>query len=221
VKDNIIDFSAQLDKRNNISSLSDFQEQRREAIKKLPQFRGEIPSKNVIRALQDVKEGQIFWVEMDNKPYIVAEKTGKKLTIKALDETASVSTGITIYDMNKNLVSKEPLLDLTDDEVIFPLKERLWTWFNEDTSDRMYMLYGRDIHYVTVFEVVSRREDVGIVDRNELDIIIDALKNVGRLISIDFNTGDGEMCLEIWIRTNDSAAELLYLFPYDKALIEI
>lgn len=218
----VIDFERAKQKKEPLVVNSELNERRREAIKQLPRYRGEVPSKNTIRGLPDVKVGEIFWVESDNKAYIVAEKDRKKMTIKALDETATISTGVTIYEMNKRLVSKEPLFNWDDEEVVGKLKERLWEWFNEDTSDRFYMMYGRDLHYVTLFEVKSRlTQKNGLIAENELDLLDEMLQPVGNLISMDFNTSDGEMAIEIWVRTKDSDAELLYLFPYDKGVVKI
>lgn len=194
---------------------TDLENRKKEAIAKLSNYRGEVPSKNTIRSLPDVQPGQIFWVEMDHKAYLVADKNGKKLTIKALDETATISTGITIYDMNKSIISKEPLLDFEDPDVIGALDKRLNLWFMEDTADSKYLLYGRDIHYVTVFE---RDPSIG---ESPAIILRDCLKAVGSIISMDFNTSDGEPSVEIWIRTANSPAELLYLFPYDKGVVKI
>lgn len=218
----VIDFERAKQKKESPVVNSELNERRREAIKQLPRYRGEVPSKNTIRGLPDVKVGEIFWVESDNKAYLVAEKDRKKMTIKALDETATISTGVTIYEMNKRLVSKEPLFNWDDEEVVGKLKERLWEWFNEDTSDRFYMMYGRDLHYVTLFEVESRlTQKNGLIAENELDLLDEMLQPVGNLISMDFNTSDGEMAIEIWVRTKDSDAELLYLFPYDKGVVKI
>lgn len=201
----------------------DLQARKKEALKTLPGYRGEVQSKNNIRSLPDVVPGNIFWVNMDGKAYLVAAKEGRKLTIKALDETATISTGMTIYDMNKSLVSKEPIFDFSDKEAANALALRLAQFLQEDTSDNFYLLYGRDIHYVTVFETRTKRQNVNdpIIGAEALEIIMDTIKNVGDLISMDFNTSDGEQSVEIWIRTADSKAELLYLFPYDKGMVTI
>lgn len=190
-------------------------ERKKEAISKLPGYRGEVNSKNQIRQLPEVQPGQIFWVAMDNKAYLVAEKDKQKMTIKALDETATISTGMTIYDMNKGIVSKEPLFDWEDGEAVTRLNDRIIAWFSEETQDEFYLLYGRDIHYVSLFKKQPEHH-VSIVET-----LRETLFNIGDLISMDFNTSDGEPSIEIWIRTADSAAELLYLFPYDRGIISL
>lgn len=194
---------------------SDLNSRRKAAVEKLPGYVGEVNSKNMIRKMPNVKPGEIYWVTMDNKPYLVAEKEGKKITIKALDESASISTGMTIYEMNKSIISKEPLFDWQDAEATKKLSQRVKTFFTEDTNNNYYLMYGRNLHYVTLFTTDSKGYDTAI------DVIKDCLSAIGNLISMDFNTSDGEPSIEIWIRTAHSDAELLYLFPYDKGIVTI
>lgn len=194
----------------NLETLKD---RRREAVRALPQFRGEVPSKNFIRQLPKVEVGEIFWVEMDGMSYVVAnKKENGNLTIKALDEYATISTGITIYDMNKAIVSKEKLFRWKDEEEVKKLTERLQQWV-DDRGNTYYLLYGRDIHYVSLI-----RND-GLLSAASTNTIFDTVQNVGNLISMDFNEADGNEAVEIWVRTKESPAELLYLLPYDRGLI--
>lgn len=188
----------------------------------LPQYRGEVISKNNIRMLPNLRRGEIFWVNMDHGAYVVAsvdlDKDGRtRVVIKKLDETATISTGMTIFDMNKGIIAKESLLDWEDKDNIEKLRLRLRDWFSED-GDSFYLLYGRDIHYVTVFNSMTFR-----AKDNFLFELKGILGEVGDIISLDFdNLGDEtQHCVEIWVRTPDSPAELLYLMPYDKGVIEI
>ena len=186
---------------------------KKEAISKLPNYRGEIPSKNAIRRLPDVKQGEIFWIEMEEKPYIVSEKDNNRVTIKALDETATISTGMTIYDLNHDLVAKEPLFDWNDDVAVKELEEKLKDWFYEKTTDIYYLFYGRLIHYVTLVKKSN-------IHANLLEVLKEMIEQFAKLISIDV-INDGEPKLEIWVRTPNNDAELLYFFPYDKGLVDI
>lgn len=216
---NIVDFPTKEKETNERETLNN---RRREAIKKLSKYRGEVQSKNTIRQLPDVEVGQIFWVEMDNKAYIVAEKSAKKMTIKALDENASISTGMTIFEMNKSIISKEPVFDWTNEEAVNELENRVSKWFNEEARSQYYLLYGRDIHYVSLFNVEKRGDNMEYsVGAHATQDIRNVLGAIGEVISFDFNTASGEVCIEIWIRTADSKAELLYMFPYDNGLIKI
>lgn len=188
---------------------------KKERIAQLPNYRGEVMSRNAIRQLPSVEPGQIFWVAMDEKPYVIAEKEGRKITLKALDETATISTGITIYELNKSMVEKEPVFDWNNQDIVSNLDGKLQEWFYETTKDTFYLFYGRDIHYVTLVKKTGK-------DANLLENIKEMVEEFGELVSIDIDTDDnGEEKLEIWVRTEFSKAELLYFFPYDAALVEI
>lgn len=183
----------------------DIYDKKIEALSKLPQWRGTIRSRNSIRQLPDVKRGEIFWVELDHKPYIVSEINNNKAVIRALDENATISTGITIFEMNKNIVSKEPLFDLKNEEAKAELSENFDKWIGQKMN-RFLLLYGRNIHYFSLF-----KQESGL----KLDLFLDVLASVGKLISLDFNDDS----VEVWIRTDESPAELLYLLPFDEAII--
>lgn len=204
----------------DISKVKEREEKLKGQLALLPQYRGEVSTKNNIRMLPNLKRGEIFYVSMDHAAYCVAgvdldKKGHTRVVIKKLDETATISTGMTIYDMNKNIVSREPLLDWEDEENIKALAARLCEWFNED-GDSYYLMYGRDIHYVTLFNSYTTHDK-----SNFLYELKGILGEVGDIISLDFDTLEGEHCVEIWVRTPNSPAELLYLMPYDKGVIEI
>lgn len=192
--------------------LDNLVEKRKKAIKQLPQYRGEVQSKNQIRQLPEVAVGEIFWVNMDGCAYIVADKDKHKLTLKALDETASISTGFSVYELNKQLVEKEPLIELTEENVN-TLKSELKRWFDRAVlSNKYFLMYGREIHYVTLFK--HSDNEVAI------DTIFETILEVGDLISIDYNTeGDKQSVVEIWMRTKEERATLLYIIPYDRGIV--
>lgn len=191
-------------------------ERKKEAIKQLPKYRGEVPSKNAIRKLPNVNIGEIFWVDMDDKPYIVSDISPDRLiTIQALDETATISTGMTVYDLNKKLVSQEPLFNWNDKTAVEGLNEKLQKWFEEETQDTYYLLYGRNIHYVTLIKKNKENPD------NLFKNLKEMIEEFSELISIDIDETDEEKKVEIWVRTEFEKAELLYLFPYDSGLVEI
>jgi len=178
-----------------------------EGVKKLKRYVGDILSKNQIRELPITQVGDIFWVELDSCAYIVVEKEGKKVTIKKLDETASVSTGISIYDINKMISQEEPNMDISDTEVA----ARFEKWLKE-TNNKYYLLYGRAIHYVTLIDMEEYGYNGSIITQ-----LAALIQEIGDIISIDFDTVENEKCIEIWIRI-DGSAELLYLICYDKGI---
>lgn len=186
-----------------------------ERIKELPQYRGEVITKNNIRNLKEVSKGEIFWVSSENKAYVVSDKDKKKIELKALDETATISTGLTIYDMNKTIVSKEPTLDLSKGTVMNKLIDDVINWFNNIAAHGQYWVaYGRDIHYITLFHFDTHNYKM---TPEKAEKIVRILAETGDLISID----PEEDRLEIWVRTKDSLAELIYLFRYDSGFVDL
>ncbi len=188
---------------------------RKEKISQLPRYRGEIPTKSMLRKLPDLKTGEIFWVTNDNAPFIVSEKEKGKVGLKALDENTSVSTGYTIYEMNKALVSKEPVFNFQDAEANEKLMLDLKKYFKEDTSDEFYLMFNADQKYFSIFKCENHENpDVGS--------LIETIGNIGHLISVDRDVALGEQeALEIWIRTEKDKAGLFYLFPFDGALVKM
>lgn len=184
----------------------------RERIKKLPQYRGEVITKNNIRNLKEVSKGEVFWVSSENKAYVVSDKDKKKIELKALDETATISTGLTIYDMNKAIVSKEPTLDLSKGTVMNKLIDGLMDWFGKRLAT-YYLAYGRDVHYVTMFKNSASNS----FNEASAQLVIDTIAAVGDIISMDYE----EDRIEVWIRTKNSKAELIYIMPYDKGLVRL
>lgn len=205
---------------NTPTPLTEREEKLKRQLSLLPQYRGEVSSKNNIRMLPGLKRGEIFYVTLDHGAYVVADidmdkKGHTRVVIKKLDENATISTGMTIFDMNKGIIAKEPLLNWEDKDNIQALAKRMCEWFTED-GDSFYLLYGRDIHYVTLFNsYTTRNKD------NFLYELKGILSEVGDIISLDFDNIEGAHSVEIWVRTADSPAELLYLMPFDKGVIEI
>lgn len=183
-----------------------------ERIKELPQYRGEVITKNNIRNLKEVSKGEIFWVSSENKAYVVSDKDKKKIELKALDETATISTGLTIYDMNKAIISKEPTLDLSKGTVMNKLIDSLMDWFGKRLAT-YYLAYGRDVHYVTMFKNSASNS----FNEASAQLVVDTIAAVGDIISMDYE----EDRIEVWIRTKDSKAELIYIMPYDDGLVRL
>lgn len=183
-----------------------------ERIKELPQYRGEVITKNNIRNLKEVSKGEIFWVSSENKAYVVSDKDKKKIELKALDETATISTGLTIYDMNKAIVSKEPTLDLSKGTIMNKLIDSLMDWFGKRLAT-YYLAYGRDVHYVTMFKNSASNS----FNEASAQLVVDTIAAVGDIISMDYE----EDRIEVWIRTKDSKAELIYIMPYDDGLVRL
>jgi hypothetical protein len=178
-------------------------------VKKLPRFVAEVASKNTIRGLPNNKVGDIFWSQMDKCAWIIESKDNKKITLRKLDETASISTGMSIYDMTKAISSREELFNWEDKEAVDKLIVRYLEW-KKDIPDKYFLLFGIDIGYVTLF----KETDGGLFNG-----IKEAVQSIGELISLDFE--DEKKQIEVWIRTAKDPAALLYLTAFDTGLWEV
>lgn len=196
----------------------ELEQRKKDALKTLPYYRGEVLSKNDIRKLPGVKEGMVFWVSMDHKAYVVSKIEGDKVSVSPLDEGASISTGITIYEMNKSIVEKEPLFDFENATKVEKTRAALHKWFDETTRFKEhYMLYGREIHY---FTLIVKKNPATVV-YNPLSFIKTYLNAVGDIISIDIYDDNNEPKVEIWVKTPEHGAQLFYLFPCDDIVAHI
>lgn len=128
--------------------------------------------------------------------------------------TSEVSLG-NLYDMNKQLMDKEPALS---DEAISEVKEGLRAWFFEKINQKYYMLLCHEQRDYTLFNLDGLR--IGSTDKEKCISatydVIDCMRNRGTILSIDLQN-DG--AYEIWIR-NDEGCFAYYLFPYGAAVLE-
>jgi hypothetical protein len=74
------------------------------------------------------------------------------------------------------------------------------------------MLLCRDYNYYTIFH----QHDQWIADIFSKSVI-DILKNIGDIISIDYTSDN--VAIEIWMRIEDEAY-CFYLFGYDAGIVE-
>lgn len=189
-------------------------EKRITAMSNFKGYRGEVFSKSNIRAIKNLEVNEIFWVEAEDGFFVVTAIDGDRVTLSKIDETATFSTGITIYELNKRLAEKEGLFDWSDDEKVEQLDADIQNWFYETTKEnRFYILYGRDIHYVTLVEKA--------LGGNLLENLKEMIEEFGQTISFYIDGENGENKIEIWVKTVTGSAELLYFFPYDDGLVQI
>ncbi len=196
-------------------ALDELTQTRKEKISQMARYRGEIATKSMLRKLPHLTVGEIFWVTNDKMAYIVSEKGKNKVGLKPLDENATISTGYTLYDMNKAAASREPIHNFNDPIANEVLMTDLQKYFREDTSAACYLMFSHGNSYFTLFQCDNHEDpDIGQV--------IECIGHIGRLISIDRDANLGEFeALEIWIRTDTSKAELFYLFPFDDAIVKL
>jgi hypothetical protein len=121
---------------------------------------------------------------------------------------AEINLG-TLYDINKELMKKEPVLDP------IALSKKLDELVNQIKEYRYAMLLCHERRDYTLFDLTGFEWSLEELKRD----INDTLKNRGTVLAIDLqNTG----AYEIWIR--DLATEecfAYYLFNYEYGVIEV
>ena len=116
-------------------------------------------------------------------------------------------TTTNLYEMNKQLISKEKKLGPNARKDIL-LRSRLWF---RDSIKRYAMLLCHEKRDYTVFSVNDSPAQAAL-------ILLECIDNRGELISFEHTT-DGTDAFEIWIRI-DEEDYCYYLFNYDAAVIE-
>ncbi len=121
--------------------------------------------------------------------------------------------GLTMYDINKQLVAQLPMLDQAG---ILEARENIQNFLNE-TNNHYYMLLCKDISYYTVFVL----KDESMCPQpvcTAIDEIWACADYIGNVKSVDLNEG----AIEFWVqpREEDSEPMAMYLFSYDAGVIE-
>lgn len=109
-----------------------------------------------------------------------------------------------LYDMNKQIISQLPCMEDFSKalEDIRTLHETYW--------NKYYMMYGKEISYFTLFEIIGYN-DFG-------NDVIDCCTNIGPIKAMDLTeAGDA---IEIWVEIEDGPT-CLYLFPYDSGIVRV
>lgn len=134
---------------------------------------------------------------------------------KISSATSEVNLG-NLYDMNKQLMEKEP--KITEEELQLA-KEHLRTWITNQFKQKYLMLLCHELRDYTLFNLdktsswaIAKPQTVYTV----VDDIIECMQNRGELLVVD-DQEDGAW--ELWIRTLDGCFAY-YLFPYGEAVLE-
>ena len=109
-----------------------------------------------------------------------------------------------LYDMNKQIISQLP--DLTEFEDATAAINKLY----ESRPDRFYMMYGKEISYFTLFEII---DDFWFPSN-----VIECCANIGNIKAIDLT--EAADAIEIWVMSDDEPT-CLYLFPYDSGVVKV
>jgi hypothetical protein len=118
------------------------------------------------------------------------------------------SLGITMYELNKQIISQIPRLTAKK------VKEskQLISQYGLSTNNQFYLLYGKEISYFTLFQI-KEFDDFG-------KEVIGCLKDIGIIKAIDLT--EDKTAIEIWITQNDTEESVcLYLFPYDAGIVKV
>lgn len=131
--------------------------------------------------------------------------------IKTKEKTHNVSLG-TLYEMNKQVMLKQPPLERLE---LDNIKLDLEQWFNWQI-DGYAMLLCRERYDFTVFHLYElQNPNPPRVAANEL---IDILKNRGKILSIEKDINDDKVW-EIWLKIGGEAFAY-YLFNCDDFVIQ-
>lgn len=129
---------------------------------------------------------------------------------KPVEGKINMQNGIemSLYDMNKQLIIQLPNLEHS---VAYQQKKILFENFLEQTQNKYYMLYGKEISYFTLFV-----RDVYSEESME-DVVLECIENIGPIKSIEYT--ETKDAIEIWVMNNIDEVTCLYLFPYDQGVV--
>ena len=153
----------------------------------------------------DPKEGDIAMSPETKKLYTY--KDGQWEIIKG-----ETSLGVTMYDLNKQIISQMPVLD----EGALDIARSQIIQFIERSCNEYYMILCRELNYYTLFKLTLNSNSLPYV----MNEIIECANYLGDIKSIEWEEDKG--AIEIWItqRENEKDTFVMYLFPYDAGVIE-
>ena len=156
--------------------------------------------------IKQIDPSQIRYTPTEGEMIMTPE--GKYMTYheNAWVEVKMDSSGIEIglYDMNKQIITQLP--NLTD----FTKAMSDIRTLHETYQNKYYMMYGKEISYFTLFEVIGCNE-FG-------QDVIDCCTNIGAIKAMDLTeAGDA---IEIWVEAANGPT-CLYFFPYDMGVVQV
>lgn len=125
-------------------------------------------------------------------------------------QSYTVDTGMTLYDINKQIIEKLP--ELTDEDIEKRADDIRKFARTKHVNSNYFMLLGNELNYYTLF---SRKHE-NINSPKIQDEVIECLKYLGTIKSIDVRPDD--TAVECWIKNDDGIFMLLF-FPYDEGVI--
>ena len=128
-----------------------------------------------------------------------------------LCDNKKVDNDMNLYEMNQNMVKKLPVLDITEKEL------SLINQLHNIHGNQYYMLLCNDMKYYTILKTSSTWAIMPTMCETLGLTVIDCLKNVGDIKSIDLVPDNS--AIEIWLE-NAEGVYCMYLFPYNEGVVE-
>jgi hypothetical protein len=166
-----------------------------------------ILNENAIFNLPRPHNGQVAYAQDTKKIYVYNngwQVLGDNNNIKVEGKGLEMS----LYNLNQSIISQ--LNTITD----FNDKINLINEFKENTGNKYYMLYAKDISYFTIFHIEKYGEFAKLGDG-----VIECLKYIGDVKSIEYT--EARDAIEIWIQQDDNDPVCAYLFPYDNGIVTV
>lgn len=123
---------------------------------------------------------------------------------------AEINSGVTLYDLNKDLLQNEKAISKTS---LMKKRKEVIDFFKE-INNNYYMLLCNEQKDYTVLKTDDKRIDTYTIAADELIL---CLQNRGYILSIE-RTKD-KAAMEIWMRI-DEHIFVYYLFGYDMGIID-
>ena len=168
------------------------------------EMRRVVPSLKILEKLPVPTSEETVYCEQENATYVYKNECWVK------DEPVQINSGINLAEMNRNIISQLPPLDMEKEGEF--IEEELINWTN-NYSDHYYMLYGKEIGYFTLIH-----KDEFSCEETIASVALECLQNLGTLYSVGLEPG----AYEFWVKLNDTGAyTYLYLFPFDNGVTEV
>ena len=121
----------------------------------------------------------------------------------------NVNLGMTIYDLNKQVISQMCILEgAAREEAHLHITDMATR-----SNNTYFMLLCRDINYYTLFKLNKDNNDLC----NIANEVFECVEDIGAIKSVESVEGDA---IEIWAHPVDGDPVAMYLFPYDAGVIE-
>lgn len=159
---------------------------------------------NLLDALRNHEVGEIAYAA-DVDKYFVYTEEGKWEETTIENPPSKESLKMTLYDMNKQLIKQMPIFD---EARLKDAMETTRAW--KKPLVNLYMLYGKEISYFTLFKKQVLAND---------DFVLALFKCLGDLGGqvYSFEVVD-EDTIEIWI-DYEGEPTCMYLFNYDAGVV--